>query len=263
MTIYVCVDAEGLSGIYLKEQTIPGNERYAEGQRAFTRDIAAVCRGLRAGGADRIIVHDMHYAGTNVRYEELPDDIETCLVGRMGDPIFPPIDEADGVVLLGYHAMAGTHNAILEHTMSSGGIQNWWMNGQKVGEIALHAGVVGDHGKPVILVTGDDKACAEAEAFLPGVVTATVKKAITTFGASLLPPAKAVALLEEKAALAVRRLAEIPPYRPARPVQMRIEVTERTQLPSLIQHPYVRLVDGHTFEAEGADVSEAFRRMCI
>ena len=33
------------------------------------------------------------------------------------------------VILLGYHAMAGTPGGILEHTMSSASVQNYWING--------------------------------------------------------------------------------------------------------------------------------------
>ena len=62
----------------------------------------------------------------------------------------PDIDDFDGLILLGYHAMAGTPEAILEHTMSSAGWQNFYMNGVKSGELAIDAGMAGDHGVPML-----------------------------------------------------------------------------------------------------------------
>ncbi|MCF6176385.1 MAG: M55 family metallopeptidase [Victivallaceae bacterium] len=35
--------------------------------------------------------------------------------------------------------------AVLEHTMSSSGWQNFWMNGTLCGEVAIDAGIVGGH----------------------------------------------------------------------------------------------------------------------
>ena len=49
------------------------------------------------------------------------------------------IVNAYGLILLGYHAMAGTPGAILEHSMSSKSIQNYWINGRLAGEVAIDA----------------------------------------------------------------------------------------------------------------------------
>ena len=88
--------------------------------------------------------------------------------------------------------------------MSSTSIQNYWINGNRAGEVAIDAGIVGDKGKPVIMVSGDDKVCREAEALLPWVVTAEVKRGITWKGGILLPQQKAHALLREKTIEAMR-----------------------------------------------------------
>ena len=91
--------------------------------------------------------------------------------------------------------------------MSSAYLQNYWINGQKVGEIAIdNGGIVGDYGKPVIMVSGDDKVCHEAETLLPGIVTAEVKKGITWKGGMLLPPEKAYTLIKNKTKEAITKL---------------------------------------------------------
>jgi D-aminopeptidase len=50
------------------------------------------------------------------------------------------------------------------------------MNGKKCGEVAIDAGIAGDHGVPTIMVSGDDKVCKEARKFIKGVQTVQVKK---------------------------------------------------------------------------------------
>ena len=45
----------------------------------------------------------------------------------------------DGVILLGYHAMAGTPLGVLEHTSSAARWQNCWVNDEKAGEILIDA----------------------------------------------------------------------------------------------------------------------------
>lgn len=63
------------------------------------------------------------------------------------------MDGADGLILLGYHAMAGTAGAILEHTYSSVEIQNVWLNGRKAGEVGIDVAIAAEHQVPVILVS--------------------------------------------------------------------------------------------------------------
>lgn len=80
---------------------------------------------------------------------------------------FPYLDEsADHFFAVGYHAMAGTMNGVLEHTMSSEQYFRVTANGRPIGELAIDAGIAGLSGVPAALVTGDDKMCAEGAALL-------------------------------------------------------------------------------------------------
>ena len=124
--------------------------KYAEGRALLTREINKVARFLKEEGVDEIIVQDGHGSGLNVLWEKLSEDIDVCVTGAVKTRYYPKgIENADGVILLGYHAMAGTMDALLEHTMSSVHYQNVWLNGEKAGEVAIDAGVLGDMGIPV------------------------------------------------------------------------------------------------------------------
>ena len=263
MNIYIMVDMEGISGIFTREQVMSDGSgtRYSEGRRLMAKDINVCVRACKEAGAEKVYVRDCHGGGMNVLWEELCDEADGYIQGYTGQDRFPYLEECDGVILLGYHAMAGTPGGILEHTMSSANVQNYWINGQAAGEVAVDAGIVGDRGKPVIMVSGDDKVCKEAKALLPWCVTAEVKKGITWKGGLLLPPAKAYALLREKTIEAVKNLSEAKPLVYDKPVTLRAERTERFVMPMQCTKPYMKIIDGRTYEVTGDTMEEALFRL--
>jgi D-amino peptidase len=262
MNVYIMVDAEGISGIYDKPQVLDTLPRYNEIRTLMTRDINVCVEACKDAGVGKVFVRDAHGGGNNVIWENLTSLADYYVIGDSGPIRWPGLEQCDAAILLGYHAMAGTKNAVLEHTMSSMSVQNYWINGEKAGEIALDAAIVGDQGKPVIMVSGDDKACAEAKAVLPWVVTAEVKKGLTAFGAMLLPPERAYTVIREKTKEAIANYPKAKPYILAKPVVLKVECTERTQLPNPKAKPYMKLIDGRIYEVSGDTMEEAwFRNM--
>ena len=155
MNVYLMVDIEGISGIYAREQVLPEEPKFQEGRRFMSADINACMRGLKEAGVSKIYVHDCHGGGYSVLYEEISSDADYIICGQVGNRRFAGIEDCDAAILLGYHAMAGEKGAILEHTMNSKKVQNMLINGKKVGELGIDAGILGDMGKPVIMVSGD------------------------------------------------------------------------------------------------------------
>ena len=264
MNIYIMTDLEGISGITSREQVIPEASRYAEGRRLMVNDINVVVRACKEAGAEKVYVRDAHGGGMNVIWSELCEEADGYIIGYTGEDRFPCLDECDAVILLGYHAMAGTLGGTLEHSMSSTSIQNYWINGDRAGEVAIDAGIVGDKGKPVIMVSGDDKVCRESEALLPWVITAEVKRGITWKGGILLPQKKAHALLREKTIEAIRSMEADPdsfkPLQYAKPITMRVELVERGILPNQYVKPYMTIIDGRTYEVTGDSMEEVLFR---
>lgn len=261
MNIYIAVDMEGISGVYHPDQTSTGS-RYEEARRFMTWDINACAEGCKKAGANKIIVADVHYKGDNVIWPELSSKIDSVVVGTKGlERRFTGIEECDAVILLGYHAMAGTAGGVLEHTWNSKGWQNLWINGQLAGEIALDTAIAGGYGKPVIMVSGDDYTCAEAKALKPDIITAEVKKGVTAFGARLLLKEAAHELISSCAERAVKQAGSINPYDVKKPITLRVELVERQQLPSQHAKPYMKIIDGRTYEVTGDTVEEALFRL--
>ena len=261
MNVYIMVDLEGISGVYRREQMSEGI-RYEEARRFMTWDVNACVEGCKAGGAKTVIVRDAHAHGSNMLWHELSPLIDRVIQGTSKpDERLPYIKECDAVILLGYHAMAGTRGGVLEHTMSSASWQNFWINGKLAGEIAIDAAIAGEHGKPVIMVSGDDYACAEARTIMPDIVTAEVKKGHHVAGAGLLVKEKAHELIRNSAAEAVLKAKEIKPYVVEKPVKLRLELIERGQVPSQHMMPYMEMIDGRTYEVTADSVEEGLFRL--
>lgn len=264
MNVYIVVDIEGISGVTAPAQIYPNGSLYSEGRRMMTDDINVCVKACKEAGVEKVYVADVH-GGTDVNaiWNDLCPEADGYILGcGYNDPArFPFIEEADAVILLGYHAMAGTWGGILHHTMDSTNIMNYWINGLVVGETGVDAGIVGDKGKPVIMVSGDDKVCAEAKELMPWCVTCEVKKGITRNGGMLLPKAKAHALLREKTIEAVKNFPNTKPLVYAKPIVMRVEHTNKTIIPSPMQRPYMKQIDGRTFEVTADTVEEALYRI--
>ncbi len=260
MKIYIFADLEGISGIFSRDQVASGCARIPEGRDYMTFDVNAAAEGCKAGGADTVIVRDGHGGGNTLRWEKLSPAVDEVVCGNSTWVRFPGMEDADGLILLGYHAMAGTFRAILEHSMSSASVQNYWINGDKAGETAIDAGIAGEHGVPVIMVSGDDKVCAEASALLPWIETAQVKKGLSSFGGSLMGPEAAHKLIYETAKRAAENLSRMKPFVYPSPVTFRVENVERIPLPNQLAKPYMKIIDGRTFEVTGETLEEAFWR---
>ena len=261
MKIFVSVDMEGISGIASSDQVKRGHQAYEEARRFMTWDANACAEGCFRGGAKKVVIWDAHGASFNMLWDQLDPRVELMQggdsLGRLHD-----IGDFDALILLGYHALAGSPSAVLEHTMSSASWQNFWLNGKKAGELAIDAGIAGDSNVPTIMASGDDKFCKEARQWIKGIYTAQVKTGLATYGARFLSKPAAHALITQTAEQACRNHKTIKPLVHKKPVAFRLEVTERNQLPALAAHrPYLKLIDGRTWEVTGASTREALERL--
>ena len=130
----------------------------------------------------------------------------------------------DVLIDVGMHAMAGTPNACLCHTQSSG--YKFRVNGREFGEMAQTAYLTGMLGIPWIFTSGDLYACREAEDWVPGMVTAPVKEGLGLHCAVHMTPTDARKLIREKVQQAVAKAGEFKPLTIEGPVTMEVEREE-------------------------------------
>ena len=226
MKVYVSTDMEGASGICRFAQCGRDKELYEkEGRPLLMGDVNAVVQGLLDGGADEILVGDGHSGGANFIPEMMhPGAKYYTGIERPGaagglDATF------DCAVLLAYHAMNGTPTGMMHHTQSSLAETKYWYNGIESGEIVQSSLVIGHHGVPVVMVTGDEATCDEARHFLgEGIVTVAVKKGFSRQCGILIAPEKAHEMLREGAAECLKRVDRCRPFTMELPIEGKMVV---------------------------------------
>ena len=229
MKVFVVSDLEGVSGITKGGQTGGGAPMYEEARRLYTEEINAAVRGAKQAGATEIVVMDCHGAGAEWSFNSLIPELldEACdFVVQDEWTEYTDFLEAgvDAALFVGMHAMAGTRHGVMNHTVSGQEWQNLWFNGTLVGETGINAALCGTWGCPVLLVTGDTAACAEATTLLgEGLVTVPVKTGITAQSARNVAPQRARALIEDGAKRALADLGSVTPYDPGSPCEIQVE----------------------------------------
>jgi D-amino peptidase len=170
-------------------------------------------------------------------------------------------DSVDGVIFIGYHARAGSLNAILDHTWSSSRVANLWLNGLLVGESGLNAAISGHFNASVLMLAGDQTACAQAVELLGPIETAEVKQATSRFSAECLPPPVAHEKITQAAKRAVQRLVDgkaVAPFRLEQPILVTIEFLSSDMADRAVQMPGARRLDGRRIEFSAPDMPAAF-----
>src|SRR5215510_14548140 len=189
MKILIATDMEGITGVTTWDQVTPGHAEYARFRKLMTQDVNAAIRGAMEAGAEEVIVADGHWNGSNILVEELDPRARLNTGSPSPLSMMQGIDESvDAVFFIGYHARNGTPNAILDHTWSSETVANVWINDLLTGEYGLNGAVAGHFGAPVIMVSGDQTACAQMAELLGDVETTVVKQASGRFAAECLSP---------------------------------------------------------------------------
>jgi len=227
--VHIISDMEGVAGIVKWQQVSGGEKLYDEGRVLYTEEINAAVRGAKAAGATEIVVMDNHGAGGaydfNSLLPELLDPACEYVVQQEWTEYTGFLESGcDAALLVGMHAMAGTADGVLSHTVSGQAWRSLRFNGTLVGETGINAAVCGHWGTPVVLVTGDRAVCREARELLgDGLTTVEVKEGIGRFSARSKTPAEARELIEAGAREALADLSAVAPYDPGRPCEIEIE----------------------------------------
>jgi len=222
LKIYVNTDLEGISGVYQFAQTRePGTPLNREAREYFMGDLAAVVRGLRDAGATEVLVLDGH--GSQAVIPHLMAPGAKYVTGKPRPDVLWGLDKTyAGMVMLGFHAMMGTPDGVLNHTQSSKTENRYWYNGVESGELAQSAAIAGHFGVPTIMVTGDEATCREARKFFgESCVTVAVKKGLSREAAVLYPFDETRQALYEGAKRAVAAIPKCKPYRLDLPIKAR------------------------------------------
>jgi D-amino peptidase len=246
--IFIVTDLEGAGGVNdADEQLLPGQRRYPESRRILTGEVNAAVEGALAAGAAEVVIWDGHDGSRTLSIDEIHPKAR-LIQGKPTPANFYMSEKLfDGVMFVGQHAMAGAPNAVLAHSQSFA-VKRIAINGREVGELGQVAAIAGYFGIPVIMLAGDQAACAELLALQPKAPTVAVKRLAGKSSTLSLSHEEAKRQIREAASTAVVHIKDYQPWKIAGPVEMTFEY-----LPAPPQHPFAR-----TSVYRGQTVLEAY-----
>ena len=263
LKVFISVDMEGITGIVHGDQTTPGTAEYGNGCAWMAADVNAAVEGALAAGATEVVVNDSHGSMRNVN----PALVHPKAILISGSP--KPLSMMQGIdasfaacLLIGYHAKAGTQDAILDHTISGSVVRAVRVNGTELPELGLNAAIAGYYGVPVVLVSGDAAVCRQANEILgKDVVTVAVKEAYGRMAAKLVPFVEARQKITAGVKEALGRLAPVKPFKLAAPYKFELEyhVSAQADMGAII--PETKRIDARTLGFTADDYILGFRTL--
>jgi D-amino peptidase len=226
LKVFVSVDMEGLAGVVSGSDVSPSGPDYPHFRAIMAAETNAAVDGAFRAGATEVLVRDSHGAKQNL----LPNDVDPrarLLRGQSAGPknMMEGIDNTFGaVVFIGYHAKAGTPNAILEHT-SSGNVVDFSINGVSLPEAGYNAMVAGLYDVPVVFVAGDRAVVDQVRGLLGPIEGVAVKDEIGD-ASNGLSPKQAQDEIRRTVEVAIRNRARVTPYRIPGPYTMTLRVKQ-------------------------------------
>ncbi|RBM20839.1 M55 family metallopeptidase [Streptomyces sp. PT12] len=220
--ILISADMEGATGVTWPADCLPGTPEWQRCRPMFTSDVNAAITGFLDGGADSVLVNEAHMTMRNLLLEQLDDRAEMLTGRHKALSMVEGVQhgDVDGIAFIGYHTGAGDEG-VLAHTYLGNSLTGVFVDGARASEGLLNSLVAAEYGTPVVLVTGDDRTCADARGYAPHARTVAVKDYVSRYAAVCRTPARTAgdirAAAAEAVALAVR-------HEPAGPRPRTVEI---------------------------------------
>ena len=262
LKVYISSDMEGSTGIVSTEQVTFGKPEYDFGRRMQLHDTLAAVNAALSWGAESVTVNDSHDRMINLDVSMFP--VNACLIS--GSPkilgMVEGVSGHDAALFIGYHAMAGTEKAVLDHTYHSMVVYGLKVNGVRLGETGLNALFCGALDVPVSLVAGDTAVCLEASSLLGAtLVTCSLKEGLGRSAAITKSPEATAALISEsvKRALEAAASSKSPVLKMEAPYEAELTFHSTAQADAAGLVPGSERISGRTMVFTTEDVFELRR----
>jgi len=184
--VFVVSDMEGVAGITKWQQVTGGHAMFEEGRRLYTGEINAAVRGAKAAGATEIVVMDCHGAGEGWTFNSLiPEELDPAceyVVQNEWTEYTEFLEQGpDAALFVAMHAMAGTRDGVLAHTVSGSSWSRLRFNGVEIGDRVGQAGIEAEYDR---FLRGRNGA-ARVEVDALGNLTDTLKRELPIQGKQL------------------------------------------------------------------------------
>lgn len=200
LNVFLLTDMEGIAGIDTIEEMDRDSEIFLTAQKKLCNSINLCVASCFDAGADRVYYLDGHAGGGNVIEARIDPRAVKCSIAEWQTLL--KNGDIDCQIELGAHARAGTVGGFLDHTLSSRAIYSVRVNGMEMSELSLHAILCAKYRVPIVAVTGDETACAQAREYIPGIFVGAVKNATVRNVATTYPDADEILCDTVKASLA-------------------------------------------------------------
>jgi len=259
LKIFISVDMEGVCGVINWDETAQGGPDYGMFRALMTQEVNAAIAGAAAAGATEFLVRDAHDSARNILPEMLDPRARLLREWTYGPlSMMEGIDKTfDAAIFIGYHARAGTPDAVLKHTMTTK-ILDVVINGRKMPEAGINGLIAGYFGVPVVLVSGDQAIARQAKELFGDIETAVVKEAIST-AAIMLHPLKARDLIRENTTAALRRLKDFRPLKFTPPYVLEVSFGDEALAQKATWIPGASRKDEHTVSFTTNDFMEMLK----
>ena len=264
LKVFISVDMEGISGVVVSSECSRSGKDYGIFRKIMTRDTNAAIEGAVAAGATEIVARDSHGAKRNI-LPDLLDPRAKLLRGVSGATknMMDTMDESyDAAIFIGYHAKAGTPDAIIEHT-SSGNVTDLSINGVSIPEAGYNALIAGLYDVPVVFVSGDRAICRQVTELFGTIETVAVKEGIG--GAALcLHPTVAGEKIRAGVKKALSNLEKYKPYKLSSPYTMVLKMKREEKVYNGALYPGAKRTGDWevTYTSDNLlDIIEAFNRI--
>jgi len=189
MKIYISADIEGVTGIAHWDEAEKSKSDYQKFAKQMTNEVKAACEGAINVGADEIWIKDAHDSGRNIIAVDLPEIIR-LIRGWSNHPykMVQELDESfDALLMIGYHSFGGSSSNPLSHTISSSTFNYIKLNGEFASEFLICSYIAAMVDVPVVLVSGDEGICKEANTLNQNIKTIAVNKGVGNSVISIHP----------------------------------------------------------------------------
>ena len=198
MKLYISADIEGVCGICHWHETSQEKADYKNFAEQMTSEVKAACEGAMSGGTKELWVQDAHGQARNIKGGLLPEKVK-FIRGWAPNPylMLQELDKTfDGVIMIGYHARAGSGDNPLSHSLNSDFVNYIKINERFASEFLIHAYTAATLNIPVIFLSGDKAITEEVKEVNSNIETVAVNQGV---GGSVISihPGLAVKLIKE------------------------------------------------------------------
>jgi D-amino peptidase len=259
MKVFISADIEGITGVTAWSETELGQAEHEAAREQMTAEVAAACESALYAGATEIWVKDSHDSARNLIAARLPKEVR-LVRGWSGHPymMLQGLDNTfQAVLLVGYHAGAGTGCSPLEHTLS-GEVWKIRLNGRSMSEFYIDACTAAYINVPLVFISGDQGICDEAAQLNGHIKTVAVKQGIGNATVNLHPE---VAVSRIRDGVAEALSADLNLCRITLPEKFTLQIEYRRQANAhkWSYYPGAQRIDPTTIQLETSDYFEVLR----